>query len=901
MLHKNFIPSPAKSLVSSFYMAILLVFGNAFSQIGGGESGLICEFKPAMPCLDVTSSNPINLKVHESLIAIERDGLNICDKTETNVQAPDIVLIMDNTGSMGVVKTVDNIPRYCENVGNHETDPPCISGDPKNLRGPSLHAFLDSALIKSGGKSNVGVVLFDQSAYYRSANLTPLTQQNLAAIKAEVKMEVKGRTNYTAAFEAAMLLLQQSTKPKDQQAIIFISDGRPNEPKSNPYAYKQSWNAWPQVHAVFLGDNKDNYEDMTAIANKTGGLFFAMRDVTKLASVLTKDISEQIFKKSVPRQTTLNNAATGREYIVPASGHIFNADSAMYSLILPGPIYLENGLNAITVKTDFGATTRNASFNVTRSSTGPFDTPLSTSCRELPRITLFNHQNEPISDFGRPFIITDKNLKYSVTTNAAIDSFTMVVENSISDRENQKNTEAAHKTDSITWTNSLPFAHNSTSGKPNDKSVQTRDGDLITLIYRNPYLPPDSARISVSMSYGPAVLSAVYWDLNGDGQAETVIVDFEKDLSALPDRLEFQMRDSNGKKYTRTALLSKGEIAFGKDANGNPSTTRVVVTLATPFPYGITSQSKPDSLGRTFRQDNIPLSDSYFSVSDSLPPVIIKAEVKESNGSTLVSVTFSEPVNVDPTSVAPLLIKRDNQELTLEQLQFSQVVQDPSNPAIWNFHVNPISEYLPVGGDSISINPNGAIKDLTGLQPEKKIFRPVSGPSPKQEVKEIYVVSPGIGSKEVRPAALPSNPGPAQFVLVDRDGNPLAGSTDGKCGTCYVGQNESFVGPVLHIVTEHPVDYTFMVFSNLGAFVSQSKGKLTESDLAQMQKVAGTDGEADRYVARVIWNGMTTNQSKAGTGAYVLKAVFNYPRNFRLGAAPSQNTRILTFGYMRAD
>jgi hypothetical protein len=366
---------------------LLLVSGrSAWAQ--SGEEGRICEVKPAMRCLDKEKIEGTTLKVPIDAAAVQKDGFLICDSSFNYTTAPDIVLIMDNTGSMDSTQTVDGIHRWCDYPDKEVDDPGCISGDPHRQRGPALRTFLDSALAKGGKGVNVGVVTFSQTAEAKSDMLQPLTEATKAGIQASIVMEERGQTNYTAAFRAAMELLKTSRKPETEQFIIFVSDGRPNYPQrpdGDPYTYKAFWDSLPTVHSIFLGDNKDNYRDMQDVSAKTGGLFFNINDVSLLAKILTDDLAKQLFRRAVPTLTTVRNLSDSITFQIEASKHVLTADSVAYTLLMPGPLELAKGVNEIVIKTEYGygGTTQDVHFKIERSDTGPYSTVFEQVCREV--------------------------------------------------------------------------------------------------------------------------------------------------------------------------------------------------------------------------------------------------------------------------------------------------------------------------------------------------------------------------------------------------------------------------------------------------------------------------------------------------------------------------------------
>ena len=885
-----------------FLGAIFLMAGRSAAQ---GELGRLCEVKPAMKCLDKAKIEGTTLKVPFDAVAIQKDGLLICDSSYNYTTAPDIVLIMDNTGSMAKDTVIDSIPRWCKNPALEASDPGCISGDPDHQRGPALRIFLDSAVAKGGKGMNVGVVTFSQFAEAKSDKLLPLTAATVDSIKNTIVMNEDGQTNYTAAFRSAYELLKSSRKPKSEQFIIFVSDGRPNLPKQSdggPYLYKEFWDSLPVVHSIFLGANAANYKDMQDISDKTKGFFFNISDVSKLAGILTGDIAKSLFRRATPTFSSVSNLTSQTHFQLVADQHVLTPDSSAYLLQMPGPLQLKKGVNELVVKTEygFGGTTQDVHFKIERTATGPYDA-FNQACRAPADLQLLNDAGEKISILGRPYLFSDSLLRYELTTKAPIDSFNMEIKvtspsTAQSDLESIITGPGAKK--DSTWSGSAPFDHQQPVKKPVDGKLQVDHGETVIVTYHHPFIPEDSAQVKVRIKYGPEFYKASYWDLDGDGRIETVRIQYLEDLGSVPTKLQFTIVEYSGT-HDRTA--SGGEIAFADKAGGGKDQSSLVVTLANPFPRGVTSLSNPDSSGRTFRQNDIPLMDGRFRVDDSIAPVIVKAEVRgpdRSNPLSRVIVTYSEPVVISDVTIEPLIFKRDTTVFDATQIPIGR--PEKLGERQWAFHLQAGAPFTPVGGDSVAINNNGETSDSAGRVPKTRVFKNMEGGAPGQSISGFFVTFPN-GSNSTAAGASEVGLSGNGFIPVDSKGYPMPGNVDGKCGTCNPGETGNFGGAVINVITKQPVAYDFAIYTNLGELVTRGSGRVTEADLPLLEKVDPNvkDPNEIQHVQRIVWTGYSKAGQAVGSGAYVLKAIFKYEKSFKTGAKATTNTRISRFGFLR--
>jgi fibro-slime domain-containing protein len=383
------------------------------------------------------------------------------------------------------------------------------------------------------------------------------------------------------------------------------------------------------------------------------------------------------------------------------------------------------------------------------------------------------------------------------------------------------------------------------------------------------------------------VTKAYYQDLDGDGRIETAVVQYDQDLPALPQKLTFKVGAPADQELT--ARNDQKEIAF---AAGSKS--RVVVTFAKPFPPNVTSVADPANSGRQYAQADIPLLDGAFLVDDSVPPVIVSAEVKAPDSThplVRVIIALSEPVTFNLGSQTAFTFKRDAAEMPDVKLTGITASADGR----YEVTVDSLSPKFPIVGDFVAAS--AEIADAKGNHPAAKHFVPLTGEVPKGKPANVYITFAN-GSKEPGMGAVadPSVPANVVFVPFGKDGVALPGSvSDGRCGACAVGSEGKFIGTVIYMEVPGPVEYEFKIFSNLGSFVAGGKGRITDADLASLTPIHSGTG----YLARVVWTGQTQNGEKAGTGAYILVSTVRTQKNFKTGALPATATDRIRFGLLR--
>ena len=142
---------------------------------------------------------------------------------------------------------------------------------------------------------------------------------------------------------------------------------------------------------------------------------------------------------------------------------------------------------------------------------------------------------------------------------------------------------------------------------------------------------------------------------------------------------------------------------------------------------------------------------------------------------------------------------------------------------------------------------------------------------------------------------------PNVIVAVDKSGNPIKGTTDGKCTNCQVGSNGVFIGPIINLAVTGPVHYLLTIYSTLGEFIGRAEGRVSEDDLPLLdsETVGDKDGERVRYLQRIIWTARSQDGQRVGSGAYILHAELRYPADAAKGIRASTETYLKRFGHVR--
>ena len=263
--------------------------------------------------------------------------------TVTEKTAADVVLIVDNSGSMAeetghacdstsftketyydswVIFELNPKTRYvCDSCGREYYD----HKPPQKCRGTITRIdaakevskiFADDILDNTGNK--MAVIGFSSGDFSSSAidSYQPLTSVKSDVSKAIDEMSADGGTDYTAAFKKGMgeLLNEDGTLKNNRPAyVIFISDGAPGLYRDEPKLDDPNWNGSAQITAlkaagvkiytigIKLDGKADDY--MSKIAT----------DIKHYVNVQTKNYDSEMEKVLVEWAEHINTVNAGKD------------------------------------------------------------------------------------------------------------------------------------------------------------------------------------------------------------------------------------------------------------------------------------------------------------------------------------------------------------------------------------------------------------------------------------------------------------------------------------------------------------------------------------------------------------------------------------------------------------
>ncbi len=386
--------------------------------LSGGE-------KPYAKCVDFAALQGKILDLPKNVTRISADGISFCQTATpaTGAGNADIVFVYDNSGSMTadaiyinpVTKDTafhylvydrgntcaGNLIRPLQTIGYPSREggnwgalalsgtSGCednVAGDPYNARGAVIRAGIDF-MAATSPTSTAGAISFNSDIKYLQEPVLVGDAANVALIKSSIHLDTSGGTIYRRPLQKARQWLNDPSLIKTgKQAIIFISDGAPNDPDG----YQDLIDSrMPPIYSIYL--SKSTTPDtarLSELSAATGGTFNRVNpnDPTAMETLL-KSIISTITKNTLPHAVVVTNKSLSPPQTSRSTGAVTNPDGSV-GMRLDSIVALQEGANRIEIsltREDNSsvtyAFTMNAAGDEIGSSSGNY------SCWDMPTLT----------------------------------------------------------------------------------------------------------------------------------------------------------------------------------------------------------------------------------------------------------------------------------------------------------------------------------------------------------------------------------------------------------------------------------------------------------------------------------------------------------------------------------
>jgi hypothetical protein len=390
---------------------------------------------PYAKCVDFAAMEGKTITLPKNVTRIAADGISFCvpPTPATGSGNADIVFIYDNSGSMtadamyvnAAAKDTSFYFLDNNNCRNNLINPlktasieskeggtstvflmdgnsGCgsnIPGDPYNARGAVIRAGIDF-LLATSPTSTAGAMAFNGDVKYEQKPLLMSGAGNAAIVKASIKLDTNGSTEYRPPLILAKDWLNDAAIIKTKkQAIIFISDGASNH---NDYDNLVD-DKMPPIFSIYLSnDDTPNMERLRQLSTRTGGTFSRVNtNDPKAMETILKGIISTITKNTQPKSVTITNKSLAPPQVSKSTGATSNPDGST-GMKLDSIIALGLGPNQIeitlaredsTVKYNF---TMNVAGGEISSSSGNY------TCWDMPTLAAIDKKTNLPAEIYRP-------------------------------------------------------------------------------------------------------------------------------------------------------------------------------------------------------------------------------------------------------------------------------------------------------------------------------------------------------------------------------------------------------------------------------------------------------------------------------------------------------------------
>jgi hypothetical protein len=382
-------PAARAAFTGVAFAAFAMAAASAFSATGA-KAPKRCDWHgplsggeiPYAKCVDFAAMEGKTITLPRNVTRIAADGISFCvpPTPTTGSGNADIVFVYDNSGSMTAdgmyvnAATKDTSFYFLDNNNcrNNVIQPLQIAsieskeggtssvylmdgntgcgnnipGDPYNARGAVIRAGIDF-LHATSPTSTAGAMAFNSVVKYEQKPLPMNGTGNPAIVKASIKLDTAGSTEYTPPLTLAKAWLNDPAIIKTtKQAIIFISDGASNH---NDYDGLVDANM-PPIFSIYLSnDDTPNMDRLRDLSTNTGGTFSRVNtNDPKAMETILKGIISTITKNTLPKSATITNKSLAPPQVSKSTGATANPDGST-GMKLDSIIALKEGANEIEI------------------------------------------------------------------------------------------------------------------------------------------------------------------------------------------------------------------------------------------------------------------------------------------------------------------------------------------------------------------------------------------------------------------------------------------------------------------------------------------------------------------------------------------------------------------------
>lgn len=376
-------------------------------------------------CLDLVAlqSGGAPVKTANNATRISTDGFRMC-KNAFQVGLPagaDVVFIYDNSGSMystfARINAATGDTAFYHNSGCGSQNPPTTgtmtyntlmgprtvrlvdstvnctqhAGDPYLARGRVITQGIDF-LAQTSPNSTAGAIAFSGDISHLQPPLLLATPGNPDIVKASVMPESVSSTIYVTPLQRAHQWLDDTAITNtSKRAIVFVSDGEPNDASQLNNFLNNPNNADIPIYTIALGDSGVTFTRMQDMSTRTGGRFFRVApDNIAQMNLVMQQIIQAITVVTLPTAIEVTNSSFAPPMVSRSTGMTRNPDSSV-SLVLDSIIALKLGPNNLSIKITMSPTDIRT-FPVTVQADGPAAGGSTSDlvCHAMPTLVMLN-------------------------------------------------------------------------------------------------------------------------------------------------------------------------------------------------------------------------------------------------------------------------------------------------------------------------------------------------------------------------------------------------------------------------------------------------------------------------------------------------------------------------------